>query len=94
MEPTGSSSELVKCANMLLSSLEPSYMWSYLGQLLSAAAKSNAQPTSYLDDNDNPVKRVSSKLPPSITEVCVLGILDLYSLVFIAFDLIISLELT
>lgn len=63
--PNGS--ELLKSANMLFSSLEPWYLWDYVGTRFSEACHRMLQ-TSPTDVSDSDVKPVNSG-EPSLMEV-------------------------
>lgn len=74
--------ELLKCANLLFGSLEPRYLWQYIGKLFNTACSKNSSASI---DLENPVKRVSSG-DPGIVEVilvltyCFMGTLSNYFL--------------
>ncbi|XP_073990011.1 protein DOP1 homolog isoform X1 [Rhodnius prolixus] len=70
--------ELLKCANLLFGSLEPRYLWQYIGKLFNTACSKNSSASI---DLENPVKRVSSG-DPGIVEICTLTefLLDIVSL--------------
>ncbi|XP_063217046.1 protein dopey-1 homolog isoform X2 [Bacillus rossius redtenbacheri] len=74
--PKGSQ-ELLKSANLLFSTLEPFYIWVYIGTLFSSACSRHTAPSA----NGRPVKPVGSG-QPSLLEVCVLAefLLDTVSL--------------
>ncbi|KAK9507537.1 hypothetical protein O3M35_007370 [Rhynocoris fuscipes] len=75
---SSNASELLKCANLLFGSLEPRYLWQYIGKLFSIACTKNSSASV---DLENPVKRVSSG-DPGIVEICTLTefLLDIVSL--------------
>lgn len=66
MDSKPSTSELLKNANLLFATLEPRYLWEYVGQLFSlACSQFHGSP---MGDYENPVRRVASG-NPNIIEV-------------------------